>query len=81
VIPKTFLLSGALISAVCHYVKKSLAQELAPHKIRVNSISPGAVKTDFNRQVWEKPEENTKVRTLIPYGRIGEPEDIAYVTV
>ncbi len=60
---------------------KSLAQELAPHKIRVNSISPGAVKTDINREVWEKPEGDAKMRALIPYDRIGEPEDIARVAV
>jgi glucose 1-dehydrogenase len=60
---------------------KSLAQELAPHKIRVNSISPGAIKTDINREVWESPEGKSKMRTLIPYNRIGETGDIARVAV
>jgi len=60
---------------------KSLAQELAVHRIRVNSISPGAVKTDINRDVWETPEGDAKMRSLIPYDRIGEPEDIARVAV
>jgi glucose 1-dehydrogenase len=60
---------------------KSLAQELAPHKIRVNSISPGAVKTDINREVWESPEGEAKMRTLIPYNRVGETRDIAPVAV
>ena len=60
---------------------KSLAQELAPHKIRTNSISPGAVKTDINRDAWESSEGEEKMRKLIPYDRVGEVEDIAPVAV
>ena len=60
---------------------KTLAQELAPNKIRVNGISPGAIKTDINRSVWENEEGQTGMLSLIPYGRIGEPEDIAKVAV
>ncbi|MFW6127230.1 MAG: SDR family oxidoreductase [Thermodesulfobacteriota bacterium] len=60
---------------------KTIAQELAPHKIRVNSIAPGAIKTEINRQAWEAPEAAANLRRLIPYGRIGEPEDIAAVAV
>jgi glucose 1-dehydrogenase len=60
---------------------KSLAQEMAPHKIRVNSISPGAVKTDINREIWESPEGEAKMRNLIPYNRIGETGDIAPLAV
>lgn len=60
---------------------KSLAQELAPYKIRVNSISPGAIKTDINRSVWEDPEGEAKMCKLIPYGRIGETSDVAPVAV
>ena len=55
---------------------KSLAQELAPHRIRVNSIAPGAIKTPINRAAWETPEALTALLELIPYGRIGVPEDI-----
>jgi glucose 1-dehydrogenase len=55
---------------------KSLAQELAPHRIRVNSIAPGAIMTPINRAVWETPEALQSLLTLIPYGRIGTPEDI-----
>lgn len=55
---------------------KSLAQELAPHKIRVNSIGPGAIQTPINRSAWETPEALTKLLTLIPYSRIGQPQDI-----
>jgi len=55
---------------------KSLAQELAPHRIRVNSIAPGAIMTPINRAAWETPEALASLLTLIPYGRIGTPEDI-----
>jgi len=60
---------------------KSLAQELAPHKVRVNSISPGAVKTNINRDTWESPEAEEKILNLIPYNRVAEPDDIAPVAV
>ena len=55
---------------------KSLAQELAPHRIRVNSIAPGAIMTPINRAAWETPEALRSLLTLIPYGRVGTPEDI-----
>ncbi|MCC9135251.1 SDR family oxidoreductase [Pontibacter silvestris] len=60
---------------------KTLAQELASYKIRVNSISPGAIKTDINKQDWGSEEGKQKMLSQIPYGRIGEPEDIAKVAV
>jgi glucose 1-dehydrogenase len=50
---------------------KSLAQELAPHRIRVNSIGPGAIKTNINKQAWETPEAEASLLKLIPYGRVG----------
>lgn len=60
---------------------KTLAQELAKYKIRVNGISPGAIKTDINRKEWETEEGREKMLSQIPYGRIGAPEDIAKVAV
>jgi glucose 1-dehydrogenase len=60
---------------------KSMAQELAPMKIRVNSIGPGAVRTPINRKTWETPEAEAKLLTLIPYGRIGAAEDISRAAV
>lgn len=60
---------------------KSMAQELAPHKIRINSIGPGAIQTPINKVAWETPEALNKLLTLIPYGRIGQPEDIGKVAV
>ncbi|HJY22839.1 MAG TPA: SDR family NAD(P)-dependent oxidoreductase, partial [Hanamia sp.] len=50
---------------------KSMAQELAPKKIRVNSIGPGAIQTPINKAAWSTPESLEKLLTLIPYGRIG----------
>jgi glucose 1-dehydrogenase len=55
---------------------KSLAQELAPHRIRVNSIGPGAIRTPINTDAWETPEAYERLMELIPYKRIGEPGDI-----
>jgi glucose 1-dehydrogenase len=55
---------------------KSMAQELAPFKIRVNSIGPGAIKTRINKAAWDTPEAEAKLLELIPYKRVGEPADI-----
>lgn len=60
---------------------KSLAQELGPKKIRVNSIGPGAIKTPINRPAWETPEAEAKLLTLIPYERVGETPDIGRAAV
>ena len=60
---------------------KSLAQELAPHHIRVNSIGPGAIKTPINRMAWDTPEAEAELLKLIPYNRVGVPEDIARAAV
>src|SRR5262249_27226166 len=60
---------------------KSLAQELAPFRIRVNSVAPGAVRTPINTPAWSTPEALNALLKLIPYGRIGEPEDIAKAVV
>lgn len=60
---------------------KSIAQELAPYRIRVNSIGPGAIRTPINRPAWETREAYDKLMNLVPYKRIGEPEDIARAAV
>jgi len=60
---------------------QSVAQELAPHRIRVNSISPGAIQTPINRAAWETPDALKSLLTLIPYGRIGVPDDIGQAAV
>lgn len=56
---------------------KSVSQELAPYKIRVNSISPGAIQTAINKAVWSKQESLNELMNLIPYRRIGTAEDVA----
>jgi glucose 1-dehydrogenase len=60
---------------------ESIAQELAPVKIRVNGIGPGAIKTPINRSAWETPAAEAALLTLIPYNRVGLPEDIAKAAV
>jgi glucose 1-dehydrogenase len=60
---------------------KSVAQELAPYKVRVNSIGPGAIKTRINRSAWDTPEAEASLLTLIPYKRVGEPSDIGSAAV
>ena len=60
---------------------KSMAQELAPKKIRVNSIAPGAIQTSINRKAWETPEALASLLKLIPDGRIGVPDDVARAAV
>ena len=60
---------------------ESMAQELAAEKIRVNAIAPGAIKTAINKDAWESEEARNKLLKLIPYGRVGEPEDISKAAV
>ena len=60
---------------------KSMAQELAPDRIRVNSIAPGAIKTSINKKSWKTPEAARSLLKLIPWGRIGDPMDIGAAAV
>jgi glucose 1-dehydrogenase len=60
---------------------ESLAQEVAPHRIRVNAIAPGAIRTPINTSAWNTKAAYDQLMTLVPYGRIGEPEDIARAAV
>jgi glucose 1-dehydrogenase len=60
---------------------QSIAQETAPHRIRVNSVSPGAIRTPINTAAWSTPEAYAELMKLVPYKRIGEPEDIARAVV
>ncbi len=60
---------------------KSLAQEVAEKGIRVNSIAPGAIRTPINREAWETPEAEAALLRLIPYGRVGDPDDVARAAV
>ncbi|WP_277185823.1 SDR family oxidoreductase [Caballeronia sp. BR00000012568055] len=60
---------------------KTLAQELAPQRIRVNSIAPGAIRTPINKDAWDTQEALDRLLTLIPYGRVGEVDDIGRAAV
>ena len=60
---------------------QSIAQEMAAKKIRVNSIAPGAIRTPINTAAWSTPEAEAELLELIPYQRIGNPEDIARAAV
>lgn len=60
---------------------KSLAQEVAHFKVRVNGISPGAIRTPINRAAWETPEAEAELIGLIPYERVGDPMDIGNTAV
>ena len=56
---------------------RSIAQEVAPYKIRANAVAPGAIRTPINTSAWETTEAYDNLMKLIPYNRIGEPDDIA----
>ena len=60
---------------------KSIAQEVAPWRIRVNSISPGAVRTPINEEAWSTRDAYNALMTLVPYKRIGEPADVGRTAV
>lgn len=60
---------------------ETMAQELAPHRIRVNALAPGAIRTPINRRAWDSSAALDALLDKIPYGRIGEPEDVARAAV
>lgn len=62
-------------------MSKSLAQEAAPHGVRVLYVAPGAIRTPINQAVWQDAEGYRDLLTKIPLGRIGEPEDVANIAV
>ena len=64
-----------------HMMMQSIAQELAPHFVRVNAIAPGAIRTPINTAAWNTKQAYADLMTLVPYKRIGEPDDIAQAAV
>ena len=60
---------------------RALAVEWGPHNIRVNSIAPGLIKTDFARALWEDEERRKRREAMSPLRRLGDPVDIGGVAV
>jgi glucose 1-dehydrogenase len=77
VIPWAFESNYAASKGGVMLLMQSLAQELAHQRIRVNAVAPGAIRTPINRLAWETEAAHSQLLQLIPYGRIGEPPDIA----
>ncbi|HEU4620152.1 MAG TPA: glucose 1-dehydrogenase [Gammaproteobacteria bacterium] len=76
-IPWAFQTNYAASKGGVMLLMKSMAQELAQKRIRVNAIAPGAIRTPINRDAWGTKDALGKLLDLIPYGRIGEPADVA----
>ncbi|MGW5367625.1 SDR family oxidoreductase [Streptomyces sp. NPDC004009] len=81
IIPWTGHVNYASSKGGVQMMMATLAQELAPHKIRVNAVAPGAIKTPINRDAWQTAEAERDLLRLIPYDRVGDPEDIANAVV
>lgn len=81
VIPWSGHINYAASKGGIQMMMKTLAQELAPHRIRVVAIGPGAIRTPINTTAWSTSEAYASLMSLVPYRRIGEPQDIANVAV
>ena len=55
---------------------KSICQGYAEQRVRCNSIAPGAIRTNINKEEMDTPIEEEKIKELIPYNQIGKPSDI-----
>lgn len=81
------LVGGAMQShytptkAGVHSLMQSVAIALGPHQIRCNSVMPGAIETDINRDDWSDPQKRAYLDRRVPLGRLGKPEDVADVVV
>jgi len=81
VIPWAFEANYAASKGGANLLMQSLAQEFATHRIRVNAVAPGAIRTRINRSAWETEEALENLLELVPYDRIGEPEDVAHAVL
>jgi glucose 1-dehydrogenase len=76
-IPWAFEVNYAASKGGVSLMMQSIAQEFARDRIRVNAVAPGAVRTRINEGAWETEEAMSALLKLMPYGRIGEPPDVA----
>lgn len=81
VIPWAGRVNYAASKGGLNLLMRSVAQEVAQSRIRVNSIAPGAIRTAINQDEWDDPKSRQELLKLIPYGRIGDPEDVARLAV
>ena len=81
IIPWAGHVNYAVSKAGIMMLVKSVAQEMAWKKVRINGIGPGAIRTPINSSVWEDPAAEKELMKLIPYQRLGEPEDIGRAVV
>jgi glucose 1-dehydrogenase len=71
----------AASKAAIGMLTKTLAQEAAPHGVRVLAVGPGAIKTSINRAVWSDHASLQDLLTKIPLGRLGDPDELARMVV
>ena len=71
----------AISKAAEAQLARNLAVEWGKHNIRINTIAPGLIKTDFAKALWDNPTLLKRTEAMTPLGRIGEPEDIAGLAV
>ncbi|NDW06857.1 SDR family oxidoreductase [Jiella pacifica] len=76
-VPWAFHVNYAASKGGIHLLMRSLAQEVAEEGIRVNAVAPGAIATAINAE--ERQDNSTGIEKLIPYGRIGDPDDIGRI--
>lgn len=81
VIPWAGHVNYAASKAGLSMLVKSLAQEAAARRIRVNAVAPGAVRTAINEAAWKTPAAYRELMKLIPYNRIGEADEIGRAAV
>lgn len=81
IIPWSGHANYAASKGAIHMLMQTLAQEYGADKIRVNSICPGAIQTPINTNAWNSQESLNSLLKLIPYNRIGQPQDIGNLAV
>lgn len=79
--PSSVIGAYGISKAAVNHLVRCLAVEWGKHKIRVNAILPGLIKTDMARALWDSPDGKERIRTRFPIARVGEPEDIGPLAV